>query len=108
MVTVTTISLCISRPEGTSLLHITLFKMLLTDKILHKFLQSIWRWLFNSKNTIRSEDRPEMMNRFKRGMYSGNEGETDKAFDDLIEHCNELEYGNFVKWVVVSACSFPC
>jgi len=54
------------------------------------------------------EDRPELMNQFKHVMYSGNEGDADKAFDDLIERCNELQYGNFVKWVVVSTYSFPC
>jgi len=60
--------------------------------------ERVYDGLFNSKNAIRSEHKPELMNELKHAMYSGIEGDADKAFNDLIEYSNELSTETSSSW----------
>ena len=52
------------------------------------FLQAVWRWLFNSNNSINKEDRQHLMEHFQKLVFSGSAKEfvsaTNAALNDTI------------------------
>ena len=62
------------------------------------FLQAVWRWLFNSNNSINKEDRQHLMEHFQKLVFSGSAKEflsaTNAALNDTItkKYPNYQEY----------------
>ena len=54
-------------------------------------LQAVWRWLWQSKNKIQKESRPELFNLFKRMMYCDSEKILEKFYQELIQRAKELK-----------------
>jgi len=61
-------------------------------------LQSVWRWLWEAKNTIKNEHRQHIMLLFKQALYCKNEIEFDELCDILLSDNVVILYDNFVKY----------
>lgn len=62
-------------------------------------LQSVWRWLLSSKNSINADDRQYLMKLFRKVVYGENEEKFEKLYMCLINDEIVLKYSNFIKYI---------
>jgi len=48
-------------------------------------MQAVWRWLWNSKNSIKKEHRTLMTQAFRKMLYSDTTEEAQKAFNSTLD-----------------------
>jgi len=70
-------------------LHATWPRSRLLLCIFH-LMQQVWRWLFDKKHGILQADRPAIMMKFRKIVYSDIEEQTDEFFNDLLEDCRDV------------------
>jgi hypothetical protein len=61
-------------------------------------LQSVWRWLWESKNKISKEDRQELMFLFRQMLYAPNEIEFDEFCEMFFTSDIAMKYANFIDY----------
>lgn len=62
-------------------------------------LQAVWRWLFNTKNNIRQQDRKLLISLFKNILYSKFESEFIAAVNELQNNTTVRKYPNFLNYI---------
>ena len=72
-------------------------------------LQAVWRWLWDSKNGIPSDQRQDLMTKFHRLLYCDNLANVDELYELCKENCAKLPqwltyldyyYGFKEKWII--------
>ncbi|CAI6375980.1 unnamed protein product [Macrosiphum euphorbiae] len=62
-------------------------------------MQAVWRWLWDSKNSIKKEHRTIMMQAFRKMLYSDTTEEAQKAFNSTLDAGSM--YPKWQKYVIV-------
>lgn len=63
------------------------------------FCQSIWRWLWNLKQSIHKEHRPFLMNLVRNVLFANTTQECDEYYDNLKHDDVARKYPNFIKYM---------
>ena len=61
------------------------------------FLQSTWRWLWNSKNSIDKDDKQYLMECVRKLVYADNTDKLEAMYQRLKEDAAIQKYANFKK-----------
>ncbi|XP_065217403.1 uncharacterized protein LOC135843445 [Planococcus citri] len=62
-----------------------------------RMLQEVWRWLWDSVNKIKPEDRIQLMNSFKKVMYAENLTEMENAYSNCVNY--GTKYDKWIKFI---------
>lgn len=60
-------------------------------------MQQVWRWLFERKHNIKSQDRPEIMSLFKKLVYAQSEEEAEDIYEVMLDSVQS--YRNLVLYI---------
>jgi len=58
-------------------------------------MQSVWRWLWDSKHEIAKADRQVLMGEFRKVLYAQTEVLAAQLFDDAVKSATDHEYSRY-------------
>ena len=62
-------------------------------------IQQVWRWLFETRHTIKNDDRPTIITCFRKIVFASDEESMEEAYDDMINSETVSRYPHFLEYL---------